>query len=119
MTFVRMNGDFHPVVEIPLGFTAGVAGAERAIQKGLSLQGSLQARIPGSRSTSARRTISTTDSGASALASALDTITSVELIPELARHGLWRLIELEVAAVQSNSLLCTHARALLARFPQR
>ena len=40
-----------------------------------------------------------TDSGASALASLLDGSTAGELIPELARHGLQQLIELEVAAV--------------------
>jgi putative transposase len=39
------------------------------------------------------------DSGASALASLLDGSTADELIPELARHGLQQLIELEVAAV--------------------
>jgi len=39
------------------------------------------------------------DSGASALASLLDGSTAEELIPELARHGLQQLIELEVAAV--------------------
>ncbi|MFN9636411.1 MAG: hypothetical protein ACK55D_06850 [Synechococcaceae cyanobacterium] len=40
-----------------------------------------------------------TDSGASALASLPDGSTAGELIPELARHGLQQLIELEVAAV--------------------
>ena len=40
-----------------------------------------------------------TDSGASALASLLDGSSAGELIPELARHGLQQLIELEVAAV--------------------
>jgi putative transposase len=39
------------------------------------------------------------DSGASALASLLDGSTAGELIPELARHGLQQLIELEVAEV--------------------
>ena len=39
------------------------------------------------------------DSGASALASLLDGSTAGELIPELARHGLQQLIELEVASV--------------------
>ena len=39
------------------------------------------------------------DSGASALASLLDGSTAGDLIPELARHGLQQLIELEVAAV--------------------
>jgi transposase-like protein len=39
------------------------------------------------------------DSDASALASLLDGSTAGELIPELARHGLQQLIELEVAAV--------------------
>jgi hypothetical protein len=39
------------------------------------------------------------DSGAFALASLLDDSTAGELIPELARHGLQQLIELEVAAV--------------------
>ena len=39
------------------------------------------------------------DSGASALASLPDGSTAWELIPELARHGLQQLIELEVAAV--------------------
>jgi putative transposase len=39
------------------------------------------------------------DSGASGLAPLLDGSTAGELIPELARHGLQQLIELEVAAV--------------------
>ncbi|MBM5801539.1 MAG: IS256 family transposase [Cyanobacteria bacterium K_DeepCast_35m_m2_023] len=39
------------------------------------------------------------DSGASALAPLLDGSTAGELIPELVRHGLQQLIELEVAAV--------------------
>ena len=39
------------------------------------------------------------DSGASSLASLLDGSTAGELIPELARHGLQQLIELQVAAV--------------------
>lgn len=39
------------------------------------------------------------DSGASALALLLDGSTAGELIPELVRHGLQKLIELEVAAV--------------------
>ena len=38
------------------------------------------------------------DSGASALASLLDGSSAGELIPELARHGLQQLIELELAA---------------------
>jgi putative transposase len=40
-----------------------------------------------------------TDSGASALALLLDGSSAGELIPELVRHGLQQLIELEVAAV--------------------
>jgi putative transposase len=39
------------------------------------------------------------DSGASSLASLQDGSSAGELIPELARHGLQQLIELEVAAV--------------------
>lgn len=39
------------------------------------------------------------DSGASSLASLLDGSSAGELIPELARHGLQQLIELEFAAV--------------------
>ncbi len=39
------------------------------------------------------------DSGTSALAPLLDGSTAGELIPELVRHGLHQLIELEVAAV--------------------
>ena len=49
--------------------------------------------------TSTRRTIPKRDSDASALASLLDGSKAGELIPELARHGLQQLIELEVAAV--------------------
>ncbi|MCP9941476.1 IS256 family transposase [Cyanobium sp. ATX 6E8] len=41
----------------------------------------------------------TTNSGASALAPLLDGSSAGELIPELVRHGLQQLIELEVAAV--------------------
>ena len=48
---------------------------------------------------STRRTIPKKDSGASGLASLLDCSTAGELIPELARHSLQQLIELEVAAV--------------------
>jgi putative transposase len=40
-----------------------------------------------------------TDSGASALEPLLDGSTAGKLIPELVRHGLQQLIELEVAAV--------------------
>lgn len=40
-----------------------------------------------------------TDSGASPLAPLLDGSTAGELIPEIVRHGLQQLIELEVAAV--------------------
>lgn len=40
-----------------------------------------------------------TDSGASALAPLLDGSSAGELIPDLVRHGLQQLIELEVAAV--------------------
>ena len=40
-----------------------------------------------------------TDSGASALAPLLDGSSAGELIPEIVRHGLQQLIELEVAAV--------------------
>jgi putative transposase len=40
-----------------------------------------------------------TDSGASALAPLLDGSSAGGLIPELVRHGLQQLIELEVAAV--------------------
>ena len=43
-------------------------------------------------------------SDASALASLLDGSTAGELIPELARHGLQQLIELEVAAVPGAEL---------------
>ena len=39
------------------------------------------------------------DCGASSLAPLLDGSTAGELIPELVRHGLQQLIELEVAAV--------------------
>lgn len=39
------------------------------------------------------------DSGASALAPLLDGSTAGELIPEIVRHGLEQLVELEVAAV--------------------
>ena len=39
------------------------------------------------------------NSGASALAPLLDGSTAGELIPEIVRHGLQQLIELEVAAV--------------------
>ena len=58
-----------------------------------------QARDPGLSTTSTRRTVPKMDSGASALAPLLDGSTAVELIPELVRHGLQQLIELEVAAV--------------------
>jgi hypothetical protein len=45
------------------------------------------------------------DSDASALASLPDGSKAGELIPELARHGLQQLIELEVAAVLGADLL--------------
>ncbi len=46
-----------------------------------------------------------TDSDASALASLLDGSTAGELIPELARHGLQQLIEMEGAAVLGTDRL--------------
>jgi putative transposase len=58
-----------------------------------------QARDPDLSTTSTRRTVPKMDSAASALAPPLDGSTAVELIPELVRHGLHQLIELEVAAV--------------------
>jgi len=58
-----------------------------------------QARDPGLRTTSTTRTIPITDSGASALAPLLDGSSTGELIPELVRHGLQQLIEMNVAAV--------------------
>lgn len=57
------------------------------------------ARFPGSSSTSTRRTMPKTDSGASALAPLPDGSSAGELLPEIVRHGLQQLIELEVAAV--------------------
>jgi putative transposase len=57
-----------------------------------------QARFPGSRTTSTRRTKPKHHCAAPELASLLDGSTAGELIPELARHGLQQLIELEVAA---------------------
>ena len=59
----------------------------------------VQARDPGLSPTSTRRTVPKMDSGASALAPILDGSTAGELIPELVRHGLQQLIELEVTAV--------------------
>jgi putative transposase len=58
-----------------------------------------QARFPGLSPSSTRRTVPKADSGASSLASLLDGSTGGELIPEMARHGLQQLIEMEVAAV--------------------
>jgi hypothetical protein len=46
----------------------------------------------------------TADSGAPALASLPDGSTAGELFPELARHGLQHLIELEVAAVLGHEV---------------
>ncbi len=78
------------------------AGVERAAQAPGSVIGVArggQARDPGLRTTSTRRTMPKTDSGASSLAPLLDGSSAGELIPELVRHGLQQLIELEVAAV--------------------
>lgn len=58
-----------------------------------------QARDPGLRTTSTRRNMPSKQSDASALAPLLDGSTAGELIPEIVRHGLKQLIELEVAAV--------------------
>ena len=46
-----------------------------------------------------RRTMPTTNIGASALAPLLDGSSAGELIPELVRHGLQQLIELEVVDI--------------------
>jgi transposase-like protein len=68
-----------------IGSTAGVARGG-------------QARFPGSSTTSTRRTIPKQQFDASSLAPLLDGSSAGELIPELARHGLQQLIELELAA---------------------
>jgi len=52
------------------------------------------------------------DSGASALAPLLDGSTAVERIPELVRHGLQQLIELEVAAVVGANSMSDQRNAL-------
>ena len=86
------------MVYIPVDLNPGVAGVERTPQTpGVARVG--QARDPGLRTTSTRRTMPTKQSAASALAPLLDGSTAGELIPELVRHGLQQLIELEVAAV--------------------
>jgi len=61
----------------------------------------LWARFPGSSPTSTRRTMPTRQSAAAELASLLDGSSAGKLIPELTRHGLQQLIELEVAAFLS------------------
>jgi hypothetical protein len=73
-------------------------GRRRPLIAGVPCSGVLP-RFPGSRLTSSRRTNALADSGASGLAPLPDGSTAGELIPELVRHGLQKLIELEVAAV--------------------
>ncbi len=57
-----------------------------------------QARVPGLSPASTRRTMPTARCAAPELASLLDRSSAGELIPELARQGLQKLIELELAA---------------------
>ena len=78
---------------------AGVEGAAQASGTPVGVARGGQASDPGLSPNSTRRTVPKIDSGASALASLLDGSTAGELIPELVRHGLQQLIELEVAAV--------------------
>ncbi len=70
---------------------AGVGRAKRATGFTPDFASCGQARIPGLRTTSTRRTMALADSGASGLAPLLDGITAGELIPELARQVLHRL----------------------------
>lgn len=58
-----------------------------------------------------------THCGAPDLASLLDDSSAGELIPELARHGLQQLIELELAGLPRCGLARAHRAA--ARPPQR
>jgi hypothetical protein len=76
-----------------VGRTPQAAGPVAGIARGG------QARFPGLRTTSTRQTMPKTHCAAPELASLLDGSSAGELIPELARHGLQQLIELEVAAV--------------------
>ncbi len=76
-----------------VGRTPQAAGPVAGIARGG------QARFPGLRTTSTRRTMPKTHCAAPELASLLDGSSAGELIPELARRGLQQLIELEVAAV--------------------
>ena len=57
-----------------------------------------QARFPGLSPTATRRTIPKSHCPATEQASLLDGSSAGELIPELARHGLQQLVELELAA---------------------
>ncbi len=57
-----------------------------------------QVRFPGSRTTSTRRTLPNPPTAAVDLASLRDGSSAGELIPKLARLGLQRLIQLELAA---------------------
>ena len=77
---------------------AGVGLAPQAIGSTADVERGGQARFPGLRPTSTRRTTSKADAGASALASLLAGSSAGELIPELATRSLQQLIEMEVAA---------------------
>jgi hypothetical protein len=77
---------------------SGVGRASQAAGPAAGIARGGQARFPGLRNTSTRQTMPTTHSAAPELASLLDGSSAGELIPELARHGLQQLIELELAA---------------------
>jgi hypothetical protein len=76
-----------------------VGRASQAIGSTADVARGGQARPPGLRTSQTRQTIPNTYTAAHDLASLLDGSSAGELIPELARHGLQQLIELEVAAV--------------------
>jgi hypothetical protein len=90
------------LVEIPWDLNPGYAGVERAAHASGSLAGIArggQARFSGLTTSSTRQTTPKSHSAASELAPLLDGSTAGELIPQIVRHGLQQLIELEVAFV--------------------
>jgi hypothetical protein len=75
-----------------------VGRASQAIGSAADVTRGGQARFPGLRTTSTRRTMPKTYRAAVDLVPLLDGSSAGELIPELATRGLQQLIELEVAA---------------------
>jgi len=83
----------------PQPWHSGDERAAQALDLAVGVARGGQARDPGLRTTSTRRNMPMKYFDASALALLLESSMAGELIPEIFRHDLQQLIELEVAAV--------------------